>query len=141
MPVARGFKILEHPADIGVEAEGRDMREAFEEAARGLLSTLVAPGSVRPLTVRNIQLDGRDSENLLVRWLSEILYLLDGERFLVANPAIESLTPNRLIASVVGEMFDPSKHQILLDVKAITYHQLSVNCSEDVCKVQVFFDI
>ena len=69
-----GFHILEHPADLGIEASGADLREAFRQAAYGLLSIVVDPSTVKPSVQKEILLEGSDVENLLVRWLSEILY-------------------------------------------------------------------
>ncbi len=42
-----GYLILDHPADLGIEARGRTLAEAFEQAARGLISVIVDPDSVR----------------------------------------------------------------------------------------------
>lgn len=141
MSVGRWWKVLEHPADIGIEAGGKDSREAFEEAAKGMMAIVVKRESVGTASERTVELEGRDQENLLVRWLSEILYLFDGEQFVVAEPGIRELTTNRLSAVLRGEQFDPLKHEVLLDVKAVTYHQLAVASTASGCRVRVFFDI
>lgn len=141
MTEEEGFRILEHPADVGIEAWGRSTAAAFEHAARGLLSVLADCSTVEPTVRREVVVNGSDSENLLVRWLSELLYLFDGERFLPADLEIVALSENALRAIVLGERVDPGKHSLRSDVKAITYHQLRVKEEGDRCIVTVYLDI
>ncbi len=136
-----GYRILEHPSDVGIEATGASLKEAFENAAMGLLSIITDIESVETEEERYIQLKGIDTENLLVKWLSEILYLYDGEDFVVGRVEIESISPNRLEAIVSGEPLVQGKHSMNLDVKAVTYHQLKIQEKKDGCLVRVFLDI
>jgi SHS2 domain-containing protein len=136
-----GFRILEHPADVGIEATGQTLREAFENAAHGLIWLIAGDESSEPTEERYIKLTGKDEENLLVKWLSEILFLFDAEDFLTSEVSVERITPTQLEAFVFGETFDPTKHETRLDVKAITYHQLAIERREDGCTVRVFVDI
>jgi SHS2 domain-containing protein len=76
-----------------------------------------------------------------VKWLSEVLYLYDGQEFLVSDVTIERLTSCELEAVATGEIADERKHSFKTDVKAITYHQLKVEEREDGCVVRVFVDI
>jgi len=137
----RGYRILEHPSDIGIEATGSSLKEAFENAAIGLLSIITDPQSVDAEEDRYIKLKGTDLENLLIKWLSEILYLYDGENFVVGRVEIESISPTFLEAIVSGEPVDDRRHPMNLDVKAITYHQLKIQRKKDGCLVRVFLDI
>lgn len=136
-----GFRILEHPADVGIEATGATLKEAFENAALGLLSMITDIESIDPSEERYLQLKGTDIQNLLVKWLSEILYLYDGENFLVGEVEIESILPTRLEAIVRGESVDEARHPMKMDIKAVTYHQLKVQEKKDGCLIRVFFDI
>jgi len=136
-----GYRILEHPADMGIEAYGKSLKEVFEYAALGLVSIIVDPASIDPVEQRFVTLKGSDPENLLVRWLSEILYFYDGQDFLPSDIVIEHLTNTELKAVVTGELVDERKHAFKTDVKAITYHQLKVEEGKEGCLVRVFLDI
>jgi SHS2 domain-containing protein len=136
-----GFQILEHPSDLGIEASGSTIGEAFEQAALGLVTVIAERESIEPLDERLIELDAQDSENLLVRWLSEILYLYDGKDYLVKEARIDSISPTNLRARLLGERYQPEKHTLKLDVKAVTYHQLSIETKNDRTTVRVFLDI
>jgi SHS2 domain-containing protein len=136
-----GFVILDHPADLGIEARGRTIAEAFEQAAIALMSIILDLTAVEPKEFRMIRLKALDQEQLLVRWLEELLYLYDGENFACSNFVVEELGPNHLNASVRGEPFSETQHPTRLDVKAITYHQLLVEQNPEGGRVRVFLDI
>ncbi len=136
-----GFHILEHPADMGIEASGADLSEAFRQAAFGLVSIVVDPSTLQPSVEKEISIEGSDAENLLVQWLSEILYLYDGEDYLVSDIQVVELSPKKLRARLYGEFVDEGKHRLRMDVKAITYHQLSVGQGPGGSTVRVFLDI
>jgi SHS2 domain-containing protein len=139
--MTHSFVILDHPADLGIEATGRSLSEAFENAAAGLMSVILDPETVAACETRTIALDGADREQLLVKWLSEILYLYDGERFAAVEFSVADLGDTSLKADIRGEPFVPGRHVSRMDVKAVTYHQLSVEGGPAGGRVRVFLDI
>jgi SHS2 domain-containing protein len=136
-----GFRVLEHPADIGIEAHGPTLADAFEAAAAGLLSLIVDPATVGAAVTKQITLAGDDDGHLLVRWLSELLFLFDGEHFVTHEARVHSLTGHDLQATVTGELLDPTRHALRMDVKAVTYHRLSIEHAGGSSSLRVFFDI
>jgi SHS2 domain-containing protein len=138
---ADGTRFLDHPSDIGIEAHGLTCAEAFGCAASALISIILDPATVVPSVRRTITLHASDSEQMLVRWLSEILYLYDGEGFVTAKFDLSLCTPTALEASIAGELFDPLKHTVRTDVKAITYHQVAVIQNDAGWHVRAFVDI
>jgi SHS2 domain-containing protein len=135
------FEILEHPSDLGIEAHGSSMQEVFRNAAHGFMSVVAGTSKIEPRQNRSIELQALDRENLMVRWLTEILYLYDAEKFLTADVKFETLTDTLLKANILGEPYDGSKHELKLDVKAITYHQLKVEDHDSDWIARVFVDI
>ena len=136
-----GFALLDHPADLGIEAFGKELVEAFEQAAMGLMSVILDSSKIELLQSRSIQLDAVDTPQLLVKWLTEILYLYDGQGFAGGGFKISRLSPKRLEATIQGETFLESKHTPRLDVKAITYHQLLIEQGRAGARVRVYLDI
>lgn len=135
------FSILAHPADLGIEARGTTVAEAFEAAARGMLSVILDPSMVVAREERGITITASDPEQLLVRWLSEILFLYDGAGFIGLEFKIHEITPLSLRATVWGEQFSANIHGTRLDVKAVTYHQITVEEVEGGARVRVYLDI
>jgi SHS2 domain-containing protein len=135
------FEILEHPSDLGIEAHGATMAEAFRNAAHGLMSVIAGSSKIESNEERVISLVALDCENLLVRWLTEILFLYDAEKFLTADAKFDMLNNISLKATVLGQKYDPLNHELTLDIKAITYHKLMVEKLDDIWTARVFVDI
>jgi len=136
-----GYTILDHPADLGIESRGATLAEAFEQAAAALVSIIIDNSTVELSETRDLELSAANVEQLLVRWLTEILYLYDGLGFLVGRAVIHDLSPNTLRATLHGEPFSREKHPTKIDVKAVTYHQILVQENHEGGLVRVFLDI
>lgn len=139
-PSAR-FVVLDHPADLGIEARGETLPEAFENAASGLMAVILDPENIVARESRQVSLNAADQEQLLVRWLSEILYLYDGEGFVSGEFSVSELGGNSLKATLRGEMYSPGVHTSRRDVKAVTYHQLLVEGGPSGSRVRFFLDV
>jgi SHS2 domain-containing protein len=135
------FTLLPHPADVGIEAHGVTLEEAFAQAANGLMSLIVDPATVRGGVPREIVLEGAGVEQLLFLWLSEILFLYDGEQYLTRHATVTNVNASHVRAIIVGESIDRSRHAFRTDVKGITYHQIAVGQSDTEYTVRVFVDL
>lgn len=135
------FKVLEHPSDLGIETHGSSMQDVFRNAAYGLISVVTGDSRIETRRELKVEIRALDRENLMVRWLTEILYLYDAEKFLTADVKFEALTDTLLKARLLGEPYDGSKHELKIDVKAVTYHQLSVDEHDGYWTARVFVDV
>ena len=135
------FVLLDHPADLGIEASGETLQEAFENAGAGLMAVVMDPESIVARESRRVSLDAADLEQLLVRWLSEILYLYDGEGFVSKEFSVSELDRTSLKATLRGEKYSPGVHTSRTDVKAVTYHQLLVEGGPSGSRVRFYLDI
>jgi len=134
------FQLLEHTADIGVAARGKSLAELFCAAAQGVRHLLTSSRCSSELTC-DIELTCNDLEELLVSWLQEILYLFEAERFLPAEFTIRSVSTKHLTATVHGCRFDPERHQLEREIKAVTYHRLRVDCSDGMWQADIYLDL
>jgi len=135
------FEILEHTADIGFRATGETLEELFQNAALALQSVAVDISAVEARNPYPIAAAGEDYESLLVAWLNEVLYYLDGERVLLRRFDIDPISPERITAKGWGEPWDPERHPAKVVVKGVTYHQLSVKREGGLWTARVFLDI
>jgi SHS2 domain-containing protein len=135
------FEILEHTADIGFRARGRTPEELFESAALALLSIARELDAVSPRGEYPLAAAGDDYESLLVNWLSEVLYWVDGRQLSFRHCRVRELAPNRVAGVGVGEPSDPARHHAKLVVKGVTYHQLHVEETPDGWIAEVYLDI
>ena len=119
------YETFEHTADMGIRARAGSLDELFADAARGLFSVMVEnPDAVRPCQeVR--ELSGENIEELLHDWLAELLYTFHALRLVLAEFQVQ-IGPAGLAATARGEPIDLKRHQIDVEVKAITWCGLKV---------------
>jgi SHS2 domain-containing protein len=135
------YEIFEHTADVGIRARAEDLKGLFEDAARGLFSCIVANlQEVRPLQEMRFTIAGERRDDMLFDWLAELLFAFDTQRVLLADFQVE-FVGNGLEATARGEPIDRRRHQLEMEVKAITYHGLKVERDGDGWLAEVIVDI
>ena len=131
------FEEIEHTADWAYRVRADNLSDLFRQAAFGLYSLvgmqLASPASV----TRTITLKGIDAESLLVAWLNELLYLHESEGLGFSHIEIQHLDTTSLQARLTGA---PTQ-QWLKDIKAVTYHNLSISQSESGVEVTLVLDV
>ncbi|MGQ9546636.1 MAG: archease [Dehalococcoidia bacterium] len=137
----KAFETIDHTADVGIVAYGRDVAELFSNAGLALFSLITELESIEEKLHRTLEVSSEDPDSLLVNWLNELIYMFDAEHMLFNRFDIDSLSANLLCVTCYGEMFDPSKHTIKIGVKAATYHMLTVQKDTGGYKARVIFDI
>ena len=133
------FELIEHTSDIGIEAHGSTLAEAFVNAARGMFSIIVETDNVKEVESRRVEVSADDIEGLLFEWLNSLLYYFDVENLLFSGFDIPEFGDTRLAAECRGEKYDPARHRLKTGVKSATYHMLEVDRKQN--RVRVIFDI
>lgn len=135
------FRVLEHTADVGFEAWGSTREEVFANAARALQDLTVDLNAIAAREELPIEAEGENALELLVNWLSQILYLFEAEGWAFRDFEVRKLEERTLQAVARGEKFDRARHLVKLQVKAITYHQLALERTPQGWRARVFVDI
>ena len=135
------FRLLEHTADIGLEATATTVEKLFIEAAHALQMVLGGAPEAAPEEVLQVEIGAVDREELLVNWLNELLFLLETRHFYLADLDITRLTATRLHAVLRGEAFDPDRHSFAREIKAVTHHQLRLEESPAGWAARVYLDL
>lgn len=139
MTAGAGFELLDHTADVGIRAWGREPAEAFAQAAAGLaeLMGVRVPG---PGAVRRVRIEGEDPADLLVGFLNELLYLHETELAGFVRVDVRELSDRALEAEVeLAPLGGPGAG---VAVKAATYHQVAIERRPDgAVEVRVYVDV
>lgn len=139
----RKYLFLEHTADAKFQAFGRNLEEAFANAAYATVSLMWDRRKIRKRIQKAVRVEGHDREQLLVKFLEEILFLLDSEMFLlraaekiqIRKEAGRYVLEGLFIGDDCGANYRPYG-----DVKAITYNEMEIH-ADDLFKVQVVVDV
>lgn len=133
----QNFEEIEHTADWAYRVRSKNLAELFVEAAFGLYSLVgmeLAPGTH---ITRSIQLKAIDYESLLVAWLNELLYYHESEGVGFEQIQIEHLDETSLQAKITGAL----TQQWLKEIKAVTYHDLSIRETKWGWEVTIVLDV
>ena len=135
------FEELEHTADVRMKITASTLPELFAESGFALAETLYgtyprdAAECSFPITA-----EGKDAEETIVNFLSELLFLTETE-YLV--PTSFSLTAESLavVGTVGGVVFDKTKHAGGIGVKGISYSGISCTRRDADYELIIIFDI
>jgi SHS2 domain-containing protein len=133
--------IVDHTADVGLQVRASSPAEAFKAVGEAMFDIMLHREEVDERETWRISVAATDWEDLLVRWLEELLYRYEIDGLVVRRCFIREIVPDHLNADAVGEHLDTGKHQPKIQIKAVTYHQLKAQQASDGFEIQVIFDI
>jgi SHS2 domain-containing protein len=133
--------LVDHTADAGIVVEAPDLARLFERAACGMFCVISDLVAVQAMETSRISIEAPDRAALLVRWLSELNYRHVTEHRVFSKFEVLTLSEHHLGAEVSGEIFDPARHTIFTEIKAVTFHDLQLAHDERGWKAQIIFDL
>jgi len=141
----RRFEFLEHTADVYIAAYGRDLAEAFENAALAMFETMTDVDAVKPEIQELVEVKGEDKQALLYSWLEELLVRFEISEKLYSKFDVKEIKETEdgyeLRAVIYGELFNPAKHKQKVGVKAITYHRMEIKETPNKVTLKFILDI
>ena len=125
--MSASYEIIDHTADIGLHVFGNDPADLFRNAARALTDVITDRRNVVAVDSIGVSVEGHDWPDLMVNWLRELLYLWSGKDLLIASVEVDRINNQRIVAVAGVEPFQPDRHRIRNEIKAVTYHQIDVS--------------
>ena len=126
----KSYEFLEHMADAYIAAYGKDLAEAFENAALAMFDVMTEVEKVSSEVEDYIDVVAEDEYALLYGWLEALLVKFDIKHMLYSKFKVLSIDQTsggfRLRAEIWGEKFNPEKHVQNVGVKAVTYHRMEI---------------
>jgi len=135
------YKLIDHTADFGIHVFGKDEKRLFQNAALAMFELIVETGDARSGVQQRLSVEGADYPDLMVNWLRELLYMWAGGQKVLNAVAVDTLTSGSIAARVWAEPYDPARHSIIYEIKAVTYHQIDVAASNDHWEARIIFDV
>ncbi len=134
---------LEHTADVGFELEGESLEALFQAALLGLLEVMFQNPPQGGRRRRRLRLEAEDLEGLLVRFLNELIYLIQTKGFVPGRARLRiNPTPTgyALEGTLFGEPFRPEMG-FQGEVKSATFHGLKVAEEGGRWRARVILDV
>ncbi len=132
-------------ADVAFEAAGATLEEVFAAAAEALLAVTVADReTVRDGLRQNVTLEAESTEMLLFDFLQELVFRKDRDQTLlwIDHISIDAYRDQcRLKAVLAGEKMDYARHDLVVDVKAVTLHKFKLENIRGTWRALVILDI
>lgn len=145
MTERRGFTFVEGATgDVTFRAHGGSLAELFAAASEALLAASVEDAAHVASDQRfAVAFEEPDVDLLLLRFLSELVFLRDARRLLLraGSLRVEANGAARLSGELCGERFDPARHRLTHDVKAVTAYGLRITQSAEGHQVRVTLDV
>ena len=132
------YKIINHTADTGIEVEGKNLKEIFFESYKGLYKIA---------GVEKGKKEGRDKikiiadtyEELLIKFLNELIFYIYGEGKYYDVKKIEIKKNRGFTLEVEIEKYEIKNFE--REVKAATYHNISIKNKNGIFTTKIIFDL
>lgn len=135
------YKIIDHTADICIRVFGNSLEEIFIGSAKAMMEVITDVERVNPTKEVSITARGENYEELLVKWLQEILYVHEVKKMVFKDFKIKIKNATKAVGKAYGEKIAVDRHEFYSIVKAVTYHNLKIISSKDKYRVDIVFDI
>ncbi len=134
------YEVYPHTADAGVRGIGDTVSEAFEGAAMATFSIMADIERVKPETAISVELSAGSLEDLLVKWLNELISLSSLKGIVFSKFEVDV---DEGKVSLKATAWGQSMKDVPLqeEVKAATYADLKVEKTGDRWVAQCIVDV
>lgn len=127
---------MDHTGDVGIEVRAPSREALFAEAARAMFAILArAPAEPRGVP-ESLGIPEGDPAEALRDFLAELLYRFSGERRMYV-----AFAPGSGTVEAAWEPYDPVRHPLGTELKAVTWHRLAVAREDADWFGRVIFDV
>ena len=135
------YRVLDHPADVYVEFCAPDMQALFVKAASVLFDLVAGEFDASTGSPIEVEAQGADREELLVRWLNEWVYIIDARGMVAGRIRVTELSDTIVRGCGSGVPVTDLPSAPGLEVKAVTFHGLSIESRTNGYTARVLFDV
>lgn len=121
-----GYTFLDHATDAIVEVTAKDMNEAFMFAGMATIEIMIESEAVDINSTESIRVTGTNDQELLYNWLEEIIFNIITKGFAISKITNIIYQEKEITAIIHGELLDIEKHNFKIEIKAPTFHEMSI---------------
>jgi len=138
------YELIDHTADLSIKVYGKDLEELLKNCSAAMMDVICDLNTIELKNQYSVSSSGNSEEELLVNLLQELLYLHEVKKLLFCkfefkiNDNIKNI---EVEGNVWGEEIDFSRHDLLNDIKGVTYSDLKVEHKNGKLSAKITFDI
>jgi SHS2 domain-containing protein len=135
------YRITTRHSELAVRVLGNSQADLFANSAFALFDVMTEVAKVDIKDRIPVEVEGTDRDDLMVNWMSELLYLYQGSGYLLKEFHIREAKDRLVKAEVCGEKIDPDRHEINQEIRGVAYHQSRIQKTGDQWTAQLIFEI
>ncbi|MBI4995188.1 archease [Candidatus Peregrinibacteria bacterium] len=132
------FKYLPHTADAKFQAFGETFEQALQNAGRAMTNLITDVSKIKSREKYKINITSPSTEDLVVDFLNELLFLLETKGFLMQDAELK-INKNALTGVLCGDSV--KNYEMHGHVKAATYNDLKIARKNGKWMIQVVADV
>jgi len=137
------YEFLDHTADAKFKAYGKNLEEAYKNAALALTALVTDVKKIKPVQVERVEVQAKKKETLLYEFMEELIVLMDTKGFVLGTvpELIISISNSTftLKATLKGDNAD--NYEIFSQIKAPTYSDMFIKEEQGKTTIQFVPDI
>jgi len=131
------YEILEHPADLKIRAYGQNLSELFNNVLLAMTEAMKPRVIEQNFISQKIDLKANNLENLLIDFLSEVIYQTDLNNLVYSRAEFDKINKQELSGKIFGQKIKTLETEI----KAVTWHDLEVKKENNQWRAILIFDL
>ncbi|MEK6726190.1 MAG: archease [Deltaproteobacteria bacterium] len=135
------YEVFEHVSDIGLRIYGDSFKELLENAGLALFDQMADLSRVSSVDTFEVSAQGDTVEELFMAWMRELLYIFQGEGYLLKEFMVKEVSKGKVRGIAKGEKIDLDRHLMHGEVKGATYHRLEVKEIDSKWEATVILDV
>jgi SHS2 domain-containing protein len=138
----KGYEVFSTTADVGITIRGKTFRQLYRNAVEGFYFLVTGEENVRAKAdyadLLLFEYRGDSCENVLVNLMSELIFLLYTRNRVVPTLRMKRAGKYVLQADLVSYTLEQDPR---VEIKSVTYHNLSIKQNSGFKSASVVFDI
>jgi SHS2 domain-containing protein len=128
-------------ADLTVDTWGETLEEVFRQSAIALFNAITPIEGISQDETREFEVEGHDLGALLFNFLDELLYLQEVDLIVFSGFDLEIDRERFTLKAVChGEPFDLARHTQGIAIKAVTFHMMNIQQTDEGWNLRVVLD-
>jgi SHS2 domain-containing protein len=141
MSEEKKYRTISRSSDLAVKVFGASQADLFANSGFALFDLLTQIDKVGVSEHLTLEVEGVDRDDLMVNWVRELLYLYQGSGYLLKEFAVKEVKDNYIRGEVSGEKFDPDRHEIQREIRAVSAHQSRMEKTGNQWTAQVVLEL